>query len=119
MIKYRHHLRFVKGDINAGNFDNFATITYEGSLPSAPIKGLVIVLADLVEFEISLVTFICDEGIYETHSHIDLLQREDKETGLILEAYEIARYVKYGFVLTSPDAITKEEIESELPDVLV
>lgn len=119
MIKYRHNLRFIEGSIENGNFEDVATLKYEGVLPSAPIRGLVISLADSVEFEISSLKYLPSEEIYESFSHIDFLALEDKFNDYVLRADWMAKYVKYGFTVLHADTVSKKAIEGAVINVVV
>jgi hypothetical protein len=119
MIKYRHNLRLIEGNIESGNFEDIATLRYEGLLPAAPSKGLVISLNDSIEFEISSLKYLQTEEIYESFSHIDFLAMESGFNDYVPPAGWIARYVKYGFTVLYTDTVTKEEIESAVKDVVI
>ena len=111
MVKYRHMLRLVEGKIDRGHFQDVATLEYEDSLPSAPTLGLVVQLSDLVDFKIAEVRYLPSEKIYETFSHIDFLELEDRFNDYVPRADYAARFVKYGFsVLHDSDEVTAEQI---------
>lgn len=117
MVKYRHVLHLVEGDLDSGHFQNVATLKYDGSLPSAPTKGLVVELSDLVNFEVAEVIYLPSEQIYETRSHVDLLDLEDRLDGYISRSGYAARFVKYGFTVMHTYKITAEEIDMEVASV--
>jgi hypothetical protein len=119
MIQYRHSLRFIEGNIENGNFEDVATLRYEGLLPSAPSKGLVISLNDWIEFEMSSLQYLQTEEIYESFSHIDFLEMESRFNDYVPRADWIARYVKYGFTVLYTDTVTKKEIESAVKSVVI
>ena len=119
MIKYRHNLRFIEGSINNGNFEDVATLRYEGALPSAPTLGLVISLADSVEFEITSLKYIQSEEIYETFSHVDFLELEDRFCDYVSRPDWMARYAKYGFTVLYADTVSKEAIDQSIINVAV
>ena len=118
MVKYRHLIRLVEGSLDTGHFQDVATLKYEGSLPSAPTIGLVVQLSLLVEFELAEVRYLPSEQIYETFSHIDLLELEDQHRDYPFDrAYYAARFVKYGFTVLNCTNITAEEINAEVSGV--
>ena len=119
MIKYRHKLRFIEGSFENGNFEDVGTLIYEGVLPSAPTIGLVISLADSVEFEISSLKYLASEEIYESFSHIDFLAMESKFSDHVPRADWMARYVKYGFTILHAGTVSKKAIEWSIRNVVV
>lgn len=119
MINYRHILRFVMGSIERGNFEDVATLKYEGTLPSAPTVGLVISLSEYVEFEISSLKYLRQEEMYESFSSIDLLALEHRLGTYVIKEDYMARWVKYGFTVLYADTVSKEAIESAVQAVVV
>ena len=119
MIKYRHNLRFTEGNIESANFEDVATLRYEGLMPSAPSKGLVISLNDSIEFEMSSVKYLQTEEIYESCSNIDFLALESRFKDYVPRAEWMARYVKYGFTVLYTDTVRKEEIVSAVKHVAI
>lgn len=119
MIKYRHNLRFIEGDIESGNFEEIATLSYEGLLPSAPSIGLIISLADFVEFEIAELKYLQSEEIYQSYSHIDFLSLESMFGDYVARAPWIAKYVKCGFNIISISTLFNDDIESAITDVVL
>ena len=119
MINYRHNLRFIEGDITTGDFHDVATLVYEGVLPSAPTKGLIISLTEFVEFEISTVKYLVPEKLYESFSHIDFFAMEDDFGCYVPRVDWMARYVKYGFTVLTADNESKEAIEDAVSSVAV
>ncbi|OLQ83785.1 hypothetical protein BIT28_20170 [Photobacterium proteolyticum] len=119
MIKYRHQLRFIEGSVESGNFEDVATLTYVGELPSVPSPGLVVSLTDDVDFEIQHVSFLVHEGIYQSFSYIDFYALDDRSQAFVGREDWIARWVKYGFEIYSTNRVSKEAIEAAVEDVIV
>lgn len=119
MIKYRHKLRFIEGNFETGNFENVATLYYEGELPSAPTPGLIVSLTDDVEFKIDSVSYLVQESLYQSFSYIDFYDLEDRYQSFVIREDWIARWVKYGFKIYCAEKVSKEAIESAVEDVIV
>lgn len=118
MLRYRHILRFTDGDLYGGDFEDVASLQYEGTLPAPPMIGLVIEINESIQFEVQEIKYIVSEQIYQTFSTIDFKGIERNQ-----EYFEripwIARYVKYGFKVLSTEVGSVKAIEASVKNVVI
>lgn len=118
MLRYRHILRFTDGDLYGGNFEDVASLQYEGTLPAPPTMGLVIEINESIQFEVQGIKYIVSEQIYQTFSTIDFKAIECNQ-----EYFEripwLARYVKYGFKVLSTEVGSEKAIEASVKNVII
>ena len=117
MIEFHHILRFIEGSMESGNFEDVVTLKYECNIPSAPVVGLKIELNDIVSFEIMSVKYIAAEEVYETFSHIDLVEVEREINDYLDKTYWVAKYVKAGFTVLSPGMMSRKQLEQAAKNV--
>jgi hypothetical protein len=118
MLKYRHILRFTEGDLYSGNFEDVASLQYEGTLPGPPSVGLVIEINEFLKFEIQVIKYIVAEQMYQTFSTIDFNDLESNHDYFERIPW-LARYVKYGFTVLYTEIGSKKAIETSVKDVVI